>query len=230
MSTHLKNLQSIIPNISQRRVLDLGAGAGEFVIDATKEGIAVTGLEKKSQNIAHAHELAQKAGVTITMIQGDALATPCKDNEFDFINLCEVIEHVDDPETLLKETYRILAPNGLVYVSVPNRFGMRDQHFKLYFLNWMPRSWGHRYVGLRGKHKSYDGSSGLQRIDQMHYFTYQAIVSLARRCGFEVFDNRDIKIKKKYPNVFIHTPIRMIYFILKNIYFDSFHLTLKKNS
>ncbi len=230
MPTHFTYLKEIIPDLKERNILDLGAGKGKFVVEATKEGAHVTGIEMNADNVSKAHVLAQEQGVSIQMVQGDAMKTPFKDGEFSFLNLCEVIEHVDDTHKLLTEMNRLLSLGGLVYISVPNRFGMKDQHFHMYFLNWMPRSWAHRYIGLRKRHKSYDSNSGLQRIDQMHYFTFSGISKLVRKYGFDVHDGRVMKIKKRHTSLLVQIPALILYFFLKQFYFDSFHLILKKNS
>lgn len=227
MASHFKNLQASVPDLIQRHILDIGSGGGEFVIEAALAGARVSGIEKKTRNVEKTYELARQKGVTVDVREGLGEAIPFPDNTFDFANLCELIEHVENPRKLLEETKRVLNQGGLAYVSVPNRFGIKDQHFGLYFLNWMPRSWAHRYVGLRGRHKNYDGSSGYQRIDQMHYYTLSGVMKLIQSVGLSA---EDIRLKKinRFKNPVKRVVALGVYSVLKHFYFDSFHLLLKK--
>jgi len=50
----------------------------------------------------------------------DIQSLPYKDNSYDLVTCCEVLEHVDDPELGIKELYRILKKGGYGVLSVPN--------------------------------------------------------------------------------------------------------------
>lgn len=226
--THLEHLESSVPGLKAMRILDLGAGRGGFLISLAKEGIAAKGVEYSAPYIVEAYERARAAGVSIDLVQGAAEALPFPDASFDFINACEVIEHVQDPEKMLEEMCRVLAPGGAAYVSVPNRFGLKDQHFHLYFVNWLPRAWSDAAIALAGKHKDYrDASAGHQRLRDMHYYTFDTIAVLARSAGFVVEDIRLHRIEKEF-----RSPKRLLahlaYPLARLAYFDSFHLLLKK--
>jgi SAM-dependent methyltransferase len=47
-------------------------------------------------------------------------ALPYPDDTFDAAVLSEVLEHVDDDVRALREVYRVLKPNGVVAITVPN--------------------------------------------------------------------------------------------------------------
>jgi hypothetical protein len=119
-----------------------------------------------------------------------------------------------------------LNKGGLSYVSVPNRFGLKDQHFHLYFINWMPRSWSDKFISIFGKHKNYSGDTGHQRLSEMHYYTFRQIKKFFEGLGFKVIDIREEKINriKGIKRIIV----RLAYSFLKLWYFDSFHLLLEK--
>ena len=52
-------------------------------------------------------------------LSSDIFHTPFRDNLFDTVYLGQVIEHVPDEHSALREAKRILKPNGLLIISVP---------------------------------------------------------------------------------------------------------------
>jgi len=54
----------------------------------------------------------------------DESALPLADNSVDRILLLHMLEFAADPEALLGEVWRVLAPNGRVLVVAPNRYGL----------------------------------------------------------------------------------------------------------
>lgn len=226
--THLEHLSRLVPGMEGRRVLDIGSGRGAFVISAAQAGIDATGLEYNPAYIARARTAAAKAGVHPQFVEGKGEHLPFSDGSFDFVNLSEVIEHVEAPEALLHEAARVLAPGGLAYVSAPNRFGFRDPHFHLYGVNWVPRSLADAYITLFGKHKDYGNlSAGRQRLREMHYYTYAGALALAQACGFEATDIRELRINHEFRGL-NRTAARLIYPFLRAIRYDTFHLLLRK--
>ncbi len=152
---------------------------------------------------------------------------PYEDNQFDFVNLCEVIEHVEYPKKVLSEIYRVLKPGGEVYMSVPNRFGLKDQHFHMYFINWMPRAWSEKIILWFNKQKNYDGGSGYQRLSEMHYSTYGKMNKMVSSVGFKAIDLREQKITKKIPD-FLKSFLIPVYRFLRLFIFNAFHFKLVK--
>lgn len=228
MPTHLDHLLRYVPDLLTRRILDLGSGRGAFLVDVASRGGRAVGVEKSLEYIRLTQERAQAAGVAVEVMPGVAEAIPQPDASFGFANVCEVIEHVEQPQRLLAELYRVLEPGGLAYLSVPNRFSMRDQHFHLYLVNWLPRAWCNAFISLFGKHKDYGGEAGRQNLRDMHYYTFGKIVATVRRYGFEVADMRTTKINRRFTNPILRAAAQLTYRGLRPWYFDSFHLLLTK--
>ena len=225
---HIDYLCRIVPDMNRRSILDIGAGKGAFVIAAAQEGFDVMGIEFNPDYIAYANEQARRAGVTLCLVQGQGERLPFPDSAFGFVNLSEVIEHVDNPSDLSREIWRVLKPGGMAYLSAPNRYGARDPHYHLYGLNWLPRKWANKFIAFFGRHKDYSNrSAGRQRIDEMHYYTFPSISSLLINEGFSVTDIREKRIKQEFPKS-KRLIARLVYPILRTVYFDSFHLIIIK--
>lgn len=228
--SHWDNLVRHVPGLAHASILDLGAGKGAFLLEAAQHGAKVSGLEMSDTYISLAKERLASAGYAAEIVQGVAEKLPFPDNSFDFINMGEVVEHIESPQQMLREAYRVLRPGGHAYLSAPNRYAIRDQHFHLYFVNWIPRSLADTFIALFGKHKEYsDTSAGRQRLADMHYYTYGSIVRLVQSIGFRVEDMRSLRIKKEMPD-FKGAAARLIYPLARAAYFDAFHLLLTRPS
>lgn len=96
------------------RILDVGAGTGEFVADLAALGMDVVGLELS----AEACRAAARRG--LRMIQGDWASASFRDASFEFLRMHHVLEHMVDPPDALRRAARALAPGGELVVAVPN--------------------------------------------------------------------------------------------------------------
>jgi ubiquinone/menaquinone biosynthesis C-methylase UbiE len=228
MKTHFDNLLEIVPDLNKRSILDLGSGRGKFLVDLAKRKIRSVGLELNKDYIEMSLDLAKRNGVKIDINQGVGENLPFDNQTFNFVNMSEVIEHVDDPEAVMSEVCRVLKSGGLAYVSSPNRFGIKDPHYHLYFINWLPREFSGFFVWLSGKSKDDSKNKGLQKLSEMHYYTFQGAKEFFDKNGFDADDIKELKIKGRY--IGIKKIIIMIsYKLLRPWYFDSFHFLIKKN-
>jgi SAM-dependent methyltransferase len=64
---------------------------------------------------------ALKEGKPQERIQGDACFLPIKDSTVDIVICSEIIEHLEQPHSMLEEIARVLKPNGKLVISTPNK-------------------------------------------------------------------------------------------------------------
>lgn len=79
----------------------------------------------------------------IIKVNGSALVLPFADGSFDVIILQDVIEHIEHTEIIVKEIKRVLKPQGVLYLSTPNKFSVfniiSDPHWGMPFLSLLNR-------------------------------------------------------------------------------------------
>lgn len=226
---HLSNLLVHIPDLKQRRILDLGSGKGSFLIDLKKQGFLGEGIEVSKKYIAATHERAKEEGVVVHVVEGVGEQLPFEDSGFDFINAAEVIEHVQNPNDVLKEMSRVLSSNGCAYISVPNRFGFFDPHYHMYFINWLPRNFSEPFLSFFGKQKDYSKThAGLQKLSEMHYMTRKAFELLVGKYDFVFVDSREKKVKQRLPKIFKNIGA-FFYRIYAFFFVSTYHGILYKN-
>ena len=89
----------------------------------------------------------------------DGVELPFEDRSIDVVISNHVIEHVGAPavqQAHLLEIARVLAPDGVGYLAVPNRWAMIEPHYGVPFLSWLPRPWRSPYLRLTRRGNIYD--------------------------------------------------------------------------
>lgn len=99
------------------RVLDHGCGSGHLVELLRRRGFVVEGAE--------ASEGARKFCREHRGIELHESVDGFAERSFDFITMIEVIEHLTDPHGVLVALLRLLRPGGRLFVTTPNRRGLR---------------------------------------------------------------------------------------------------------
>jgi SAM-dependent methyltransferase len=109
------------------RVIDVGCGAGRHAFEMYRRGADVVAFDQDADELAGVLELfgAMKEagevpdGAEADVKQGDALALPFADGEFDRVVAAEVLEHIPDDTRAIAELVRVLRPGGTMAVTVP---------------------------------------------------------------------------------------------------------------
>jgi 2-polyprenyl-3-methyl-5-hydroxy-6-metoxy-1,4-benzoquinol methylase len=97
------------------KVLDVGAGGGEFAYLLSCTGYDVVGVEP---NAGYASFASQSYGLDIRATTLELIDFPAA--TFDAITMHHVLEHIADPSAALKRLACWLKPGGLMVVEVPN--------------------------------------------------------------------------------------------------------------
>lgn len=99
-----------------KNLCDLGCGTGFRGLQFAEYDRRVTLVDLNDIRVS---ECKKK---NIRFLQGDFFKMKLKAESFDMIMSFDVIEHLEQPELLLKEIYRLLIPGGICILSTPNRY------------------------------------------------------------------------------------------------------------
>jgi SAM-dependent methyltransferase len=112
MSQVDQSLVDFVEAHAGRAVLDLGCGLGGYCKALVERGFDVRGLDVSEEYVARARALGVRADTY------DGKRVPLPDGSVESVILLEVVEHLDEPATLLAEARRVARRN--VLVSTPN--------------------------------------------------------------------------------------------------------------
>jgi SAM-dependent methyltransferase len=113
--------------VKSGRLLDVGAGIGEFMLNAGRYfDVSGTEVSDEARRLAKQHW-------GVDLLKGTLAELPHLDAEpFDVVSLVHVLEHVHDPADTIARCERLLRPGGWLLVAVPNDSPV----------GWFKRYWG----------------------------------------------------------------------------------------
>jgi SAM-dependent methyltransferase len=134
-----------------RSVLDVGSGLCVFLARMREASWQCTALDPDERAVRHAREVAGVAGICGSLPLANA-------GRYDVITFNKVLEHVEDPITLLAHSRPLLHDHGFVYVELPDgEVAAREEGF--------------------GREEFF--------VEHFHVFSLASISLLAERAGFE---------------------------------------------
>ena len=104
------------------RVLDIGCGAGILSEALQQSGADVTGIDLAAEAItaARSHAAAQDRDIEYQTISAEALAEE-RPGHYDLVCCLEMLEHVPDPESIVRACAQLVGPGGDLVFSTINR-------------------------------------------------------------------------------------------------------------
>lgn len=134
------------------RMVDIGCGSGFTASLFAKNGWTVTGVEFSDETASHARETYHIDVVTsVSSLEGP----------FDLILVNHVLEHFYEPEQVLFDCRRLLAPAGRLVVAVPNFDSLQSRFGREY--------WFHRDLPIH-----------------LFHFSEKGLASLLAKSGFDI--------------------------------------------
>lgn len=153
-------ITSSIKKAKKIKILDVGAGEGKFLSSLDSNIFKKYGIELDKKS----YELCKKKKLTV--YNEDILKKDFKREKFSVITLWHVIEHIPNPQKLLKKLATILEDDGIIVVATPN---IASMGFKLAGAKWFHMD-APRHVVLFNE-------VGIKKLTEKNGFTVQAVQS-----------------------------------------------------
>jgi SAM-dependent methyltransferase len=149
--------ESFAPHRESNRLLDVGCGAGSLLEAARRAGWDAEGTEVSRPAVEHVR------GEGFPVFHGELAEAEYPEGHFDVVTASEIIEHLPDPLSVLREVARILRPGGLFWATTPHGRGLSA-----------------RVLGIRW--------STVSPPEHLQLFTLGGVRGLLREAGFRRAD------------------------------------------
>ena len=103
------------------KVLEIGSGNGETLIELEKLNFQTTGIEPDLKNVEHLRKILKKSKIIQSNIENLDI-----DEKFDFIWMSHVFEHLSDPISFLNNIKKNTNKNYFLFIEVPNVMKKND--------------------------------------------------------------------------------------------------------
>ncbi|MDO8460311.1 MAG: methyltransferase domain-containing protein [Nanoarchaeota archaeon] len=167
---HFKPFISLVKKYKIKgKALDIGCGAGHLLKMLNKEGLVAEGTEISPR--------------LVKALKKDSLKVYCaelgnkqlKKNNYNLITFNQVLEHIVDPESFLKEVNSLLHSEGYVILAVPYLYGLVPQILRT------------KWYGLGyGQH--------------VNFFSQESMRILLERNGFKLQEFKILSVDYAHPN------------------------------
>lgn len=104
-----------IPVQKNDKILEIGSGRGWFVIQMAKNGFDTTAVDLSQKNLDTINNIEPNVNTAF----GSAEELPFSNEKFDLIVMNEVLEHTQNPKSVLENLKKFLTPKGRIFISVP---------------------------------------------------------------------------------------------------------------
>ena len=142
------------------RIMDIGSANGDLLHKLLNKGYEqLTGVDPSPSSAQHMAKIGLK---NLTLTLSDLHDDKNKIEPQDAIILSHVMEHLVDPCNMMAALKKLLNPNGLVYIEVPDASRYADYFFKSFHY--------------------FD-------VEHINHFDTESLTNLAKLAGFEILDS-----------------------------------------
>lgn len=115
-----QNIKDMLGSISYAHVIDVGCGDGGL-LELVQKDSWYTGVDISPTQLASFRQVLKESKRNhVRLVHSDVSKLPFPDQSFDLAFACDVLEHVLEPEKVLKEIQRVVKKDGFIIFSIPN--------------------------------------------------------------------------------------------------------------
>ncbi len=180
----LKVLLPFTGDLRGATLLEVGSGYGVFVaVTRLQYGVYSFGLEPGGvgyeSSLALSRRLVQRCGLPPKIIvEGVGERMPFRSAYFDVVFSTHVLEHVQDPAQVLRETSRVLRPGGIAQMVVPNYGSFWDGHYGMFWPPYVSHAVARLIVRAAGREPAF--------VDTLQLITQRQLRRIMRQLADQV--------------------------------------------
>ncbi|ANN63740.1 class I SAM-dependent methyltransferase [Brachyspira hyodysenteriae] len=195
-STFRNMLKKILPYKKSGNILDIGTASGFLLEEAKEMGFEPYGVEISE----YSSSIAKKKFGEDRIYNGTLETAPFENNFFDVITMTDLLEHVQDPVSILKISNKLLrnyTGGGYILITIPDTVSFSH--------NVMKKKWTQ------------------YKLEHLFYFNRKNMEIIAKKTGFEIIymkpavKTMTIKYMRNQFNVYKLFPITQIFNIVNSI-------------
>ncbi len=120
-------------NKDRVKIIDLGTGYGHVSLPLLKLGYKVTCVDMNAKLLNNFKIFTDKLGIPRRNIKlmKSSIENLKTTKKYDVVLLTEVLEHVNNPDIILRKAHQLLKEKGLFILSIPNGYGSYELFFDL---------------------------------------------------------------------------------------------------
>lgn len=168
------------------QVADIGCGAGAQSMIWAEAGHSVHALDINEPLLELGRSRAEKSGHHIDFRVGSATKLPWADASMDVCIALELIEHVADWKSCLKEFVRVLRPGGVLFLTTTNRLCPIQEEFNLPLYSWYPARLKHHYENLAMTKRPQ--LANYAKYPAVNWLTFYQLQAMLAGSGFRSWD------------------------------------------
>ena len=129
------------------KAIDVGCGAGHYVLELKKRGVNIFGsdISKKMIEVTKSNNVKEHL-LPDRLLCADCQSLPFPDNYFDVVFCIGVLSYVSDELAIFKELKRIVKKDGLIIFNVPNILKLRNVLDPYYYIF---RVWKYGWIKIK---------------------------------------------------------------------------------
>ncbi|WP_342146831.1 class I SAM-dependent methyltransferase [Rickettsiella endosymbiont of Aleochara curtula] len=124
----IHQLKTYLAPLTKPAILEIGCSSGYMLQQLSQLFPYATII---GSDVVYKPLLELSKRLALPLLRFDILQCPLPDNCIDAIIILNVLEHIEDDVTTLKQIYRILKPNGVLILEVPAGPHLYDAHDKI---------------------------------------------------------------------------------------------------
>lgn len=157
--------------LKRGNVLEVGCATGNFLYQAKLRNWHCIGTEI-SLNLA---EYARNHFNLDVFINDDIRDLNFNDDQFDLVYASNIVEHLSDPSSFFIEVNRIIKPNGVLFIEVPNQFRHLREKMKSLAYSVLPEKIADNLL-----------PPPIDSLHHCYFFSSKTMEAMLRKSGFDI--------------------------------------------